>query len=332
MILTPAELQALILEMGAINKVAEYLGRNESSIRYAIKRNRPVRVSSVVQKVQFLENENRLLRMAMAKNDQPPKPRLIPGRAKPMTILAIGDSHDHPSATKDRFKWMGKHAAAMKPDRIVHIGDFASWDSVSTHEERGSVGYSKRPSFRQDLESCEEAMCAFYKEVSHLDIPQDMTAGNHEDRINRFENKTPETIGTLWVQFEEVASRYRWRIHPYGQWLIIDGVGFTHVPLNIMGKAYGGQNSENQIANHATHSIVFGHTHRASFRKVPKIGINNSIEVLNLGSSMPDGYIAKYAGTATTGWSYGIYELCIQNGHILQYRHISMQQLEDQYA
>jgi len=332
MILSPPELQALILQMGGINKTAYYLGRNESTIRSVILKNKPLRVSPLIEKHQTLVEENRLLKLALANSNTPAKPRIVMGKQKSMTILAIGDSHDQPNISKDRFKWMGKHAAAMKPDRIVHIGDFASWDSVSMHEERGSYAHAQRPSFKTDLESCEEAMSAFYKEMNYLDIPLDMTAGNHEDRINRFENKNPETVGTLYTQLEEMVARYRWRIHPYGQWLMIDGVGFIHVPMNIMGRPYGGQNSENQIANHATHSIVFGHTHRSTFRKVPKIGVNNSIEVLNLGSSMPDGYVAKYAGTATTGWSYGIYELQIQAGHILQYRHISMRQLEEQYS
>jgi len=332
MVLSPSEIQALILQMGGISKAAYYIGRNESTVRYALRKNRPLRVSPLLEKARNLEEQNRILKIAVQKSDTPSKPRIIMGKQKSMTIMAIGDSHDQPNISKDRFKWMGMHAATLKPDRIIHIGDFASWDSVSTHEERGSASHAMRPSFKTDLESCEEAMCALYKEVSHLDIPQDMTAGNHEDRIHRFENKNPETVGTLFTQFEEMAARYRWRIHPYGQWLLVDGVGFIHVPMNIMGRPYGGQNSENQIANHATHSIVFGHTHRSTFRKVPKIGINNSIEVLNLGSSMPDGYVAKYAGTATTGWSYGIYELQIQAGHILQYRHISMRQLEEQYS
>ena len=332
MVLTPAEIQALILKMGGTSNAAYYMGRNESTLRSAIRRNKPLRVSPLIEKNHRLEEENRLLKLAVMKNEAPAKPRIVPGKAKPFTILAIGDSHDSPSLDKDRFRWMGKHAAFMKPDRIIHIGDFASWDSMSTHEERGSYNHAQRPSFKTDLDSCEEAMSAFYKEISHLDIPQDMTAGNHEDRINRFENKNPETIGTLWMQFEEMAARYRWRIHQFGQWLMIDGVGFIHVPMNIMGRPYGGQNSENTIANHATHSIVFGHTHRSTFRKTPKIGINNSIEIMNLGSSMPDGYIARYAGTATTGWSYGIVEMCIQNGHIMEYRHISMDQLQERYG
>jgi predicted phosphodiesterase len=332
MMLSPAELHTLVLRTGNTTRAAEIIGRAESTLRTAIRKNRSLRVSATFQKVQFLEEENRLLKMAAAQAGQPSKPRVILGKSKPFTILAIGDSHDSPSLDKDRFRWMGKHAAFMKPDRIVHIGDFASWDSMSTHEERGSLGHAMRPSFKNDLDSCEEAMAEFFNQIHQLDIPMDMTAGNHEERIQRFENKNPETVGTLWAQFTEMAARYRWRIHQYGQWLMIDGVGFIHVPMNIMGRPYGGQHAENAIANHATHSIVFGHTHRSTFRKTPKIGMNNSIEIMNLGSSMPDGYIAKYAGTATTGWSYGIVEMCIQNGHIMEYRHISMDQLQERYG
>ena len=174
-------------------------------------------------------------------------------------------------------------------------------------------------------------MCLFYKEMGDLIIPMELCEGNHEERITRFENKSPETVGTLYNQFQELASRYRWRTHPFGQGLFIDGVGFTHVPKNIMGKPFGGQNPENQIANAATHSIVFGHTHRIGYRKAPKVGINNSVEILNLGSAMPEGYIAKYAGTSTTGWSYGIFDLTIKQGHIVSHNHINMLQLERDY-
>jgi predicted phosphodiesterase len=332
MMMQPAELQALIAKLGGVNITAEHIGRAESTIRTALKFGRPLRVSTIFLQAEALREELAALK-ARREAAGPIKPRVVPGKEdKSIRIIAIGDTHDSPILAKDRLRWIGKHCAEKKPDRIVHIGDFCNWDSVSAHEERGSFAYAQRPSFRDDLQSCEEAMGLFYKEVSHLDIPQDLVCGNHEDRIIRFENKTPETVGTLWAQFEDAAARHRWRLHQYGQWLLIDGVGFIHVPLNIMGKPYGGQNCENAIANHATHSIVFGHTHRSTFRKTPKIGANNSIEIMNLGSAMPSGYVARYAGTATTGWSYGIYELEIRHGHIVSHNFISMDQLERLYA
>jgi predicted phosphodiesterase len=328
---TPQQMRDLCDEYGSIRRAADFLGMAEATVRKRMKAGKPIKISETVNQVKEMEKEIDDLkrRLSFISNQ---KPKYIAGGNEPAKIIAIGDTHDQPGMSKDRFKWIAKHCAKVIPHRIIQIGDFASWDSVSTHDAPGSITHAQRPSFRSDLESCEEAMALFFKEIKDLDIPMELTAGNHEDRVQRFENKNAETVGTLYMQFEDLCARYRWRLHPYGQWLFIDGVGFTHVPKNIMGKPYGGQNSENQIANHATHSVVFGHTHRSSFRKAPKIGINNSIEVLNLGSAMPDGYVAKYAGTATSGWSYGIYELTIKSGHIISHRFIDMAQLQEQYG
>jgi predicted phosphodiesterase len=332
MILTPDEISALIAELGSRRAAARELGLAESTLRKMHVNNEPVRVAESFGRVKTLEKEIESLRQKVAVLTGP-KTRVILGKQDRSTrVVAIGDTHDQPGMNKDRFKWIARHIAEVRPDRVVQIGDFASWDSVSTHEPVGSAGHGQRPSFKNDLESCEEAMALFYNEIRGLEIPMELTAGNHEDRIARFENSKPETVGALYIQFEEVCARYCWRLQPYGYWLFIDGVGFTHVPKNIMGKPYGGQNSENAIANHATHSVVFGHTHRSTFRKTPKIGINNSIEVLNLGSAMPDGYVAKYVGTATSGWSYGIFDLKIKGGHIVSHHFIDMAQLEATYG
>jgi hypothetical protein len=331
MYLSHQELVELCKEHGSIKRTSDFLGVSSSTLRDKIRDGREMQISEAIPKIKELNDEIALLKKQL-ELFRPTKPRYVAGREEGTRVIAIGDTHDQPEMSKARFKWIGKHCAATMPHRIVQIGDFCSWDSVSSHDAPGSLGHALRPSFKADLESCEEAMCLFFKEIKDLNIPMELTAGNHEDRICRFENKNPETVSTLYTQFEELCARYRWRLHPYGQWLFVDGVGFTHVPKNIMGKPYGGQNSENQIANHATHSIVFGHTHRATFRKTPKIGINNSIEVLNLGSAMPEGYVAKYAGTATSGWSYGINELTIKSGHIIAHRFINMAQLQDMYG
>ena len=40
---------------------------------------------------------------------------------------------------------------------------------------------------------------------------------------------------------------------------------------------------------------------------------------------------AKYAGTATSGWSYGIYDLSLKAGHIVSHRFINMAELKEKY-
>lgn len=59
---------------------------------------------------------------------------------KAVKVLAIGDCHDDPRLPdKTRFEWFGKCAADRKVDRIVQIGDWGSWDSVSRHEDRATI-------------------------------------------------------------------------------------------------------------------------------------------------------------------------------------------------
>jgi hypothetical protein len=112
---------------------------------------------------------------------------------------------------------------------------------------------------------------------------------------------------------------------------IIGGVSFTHCPLNIMGKEYGGKNCEVQIANDATNDIVFGHTHKFRDWKAPKIGDKNYVRVVNVGCALPYNHVEEYAKLNLTGWSWGIVELGIWENHIQESQFISMDRLEKQY-
>ncbi len=303
------------------NKAADSIGMGRTRFRQLIKQagafqqfgvQSPIRVEPIVE---------------------PPKPRVSArSDGSSYRILAIGDVHDSPKLPdKSRLKWIARHAAKTRPDKIVQIGDFGDFASCSMHEPPGSIGYSHKPSFRQDLESLEEALTVIFKEIGS-DIPLLLTEGNHEHRVQRWEEAHPAVEGGFYEQLQAVWARFGWKAVPFGEWLFIGGVGFTHVPMNIMGRAYGGKAAENQIANDALFSVVFGHTHRSVFKRAPKIGPSQSIQILNLGSAMPEGYVASYAGTATTGWSYGIFELEIRAGHIIQHHEIPLSKLETLYG
>jgi hypothetical protein len=127
-------------------------------------------------------------------------------------------------------------------------------------------------------------------------------------------------------------ARYRWKTTPYKHWLFFEGVGFSHVPISIMGKPIGGRYPENTIGNQATHSIVFGHTHRNNNVTVPKIGINNAITITNLGSAMPHGYLPSYTDGCTTGLTYGVHELRLRGGRVESDSFISMLELKERFA
>ena len=260
------------------------------------------------------------------------KPITLSISQETLKIIAIGDHHDSPYMTdKSRIIWIARHIAETKPDMVVQIGDVADFDSVSTHAAPGTVEHSLRPTISTDMESLEECL-GLYNKILPDGPNKILTAGNHEDRLKRFENNHPEVHGGVYRQFEEIASRYGWKTSFYGQWVFVNGVGFIHTPFNQMGREYGGKNPENTIANDAIFSIVCGHTHKGLFKSVPKIGPAQTIEICNLGSSMPNKYVKKYAGRSTTGWTYGVWELSIRRGHVVGYNFVDMETLEEKYG
>jgi hypothetical protein len=247
------------------------------------------------------------------------------------TVLAIGDAHEKPGRDKERFKWFGRFAANHAPDYIVSIGDWASFDSLSTHETPGSDGDANRPPFHEELDSLDESLSFFHKDLAVGSIPIFHTHGNHEFRCERAANRQPKLNGDMPLRRDELFLRYRWQTFPFGQHFDLHGVHFVHCPLNIMGREMGGEHVERNVANKSIHSTVMGHTHRRNVVHLPKIG-QKKITVVNLGTSMPYGLVEKYTGLAMTGWSYGLFLLRIQDGLILSEKFFDMLEIEGLYA
>ena len=246
-------------------------------------------------------------------------------------VLAIGDAHDSPALPdKSRFKWLARYAAETKPDQIVQIGDFASFDCLSRHDMPGGLSQKLRPSFAREMESLEEALHAMHG-VLGTDMQMHVTLGNHEARIQRYELSTAELEGTLWQPVLDLFARYGWRTHDEGAFHFVGNCGFVHAPRTLMGREYGGK-TLNAIANDSVFSIVFGHSHRGQVLHVPKIGPLSGVTIVNLGTCMPTNHVEHYARVSTTGWTYGAYSLTIQGGRITGHTFVSMDELERRFA
>lgn len=247
-------------------------------------------------------------------------------------VLAIGDCHDGPSIPdKSRFFAMGRYAKENKVDQIIQIGDFASVDSLNRFDGNDTLNGKKKPSFGEDMKSFQEAIRSFHKGLDGYDVPKHVTLGNHEDRIWSFTNKNPEIVDMLDQILFATMDDYNWTYSPYGEFYFIGDVGFTHAPINTMGKAYGGMQSENSIARDAMHDVVYGHTHKRLDKTFPKMG-NQNVTIINLGTSLPEGHIEEYAKHSLTGWSYGVYDIQIKDGKIYETTWIPMGNLLMKYG
>jgi hypothetical protein len=245
-------------------------------------------------------------------------------------VLALGDVHTKPGRTVEHLSWIGRHAAATRPDRLVCIGDFLSLDSLSNHPPKGSERDSGRPSFVADLEAGEEGLHAIDRE--YPDGQRDITLGNHEKRAWTAADMDPRRASDMPLRVEQLFARYRWRTHDYGKYLSIGGVRFVHVPINQMGREYGGKHSENTISNDLMWSLVWGHDHRGRFKTTYKIGDNNEkINLCNLGTAMPNHVVEDYS-VGVTGWTYGAWDLRVKDGLIISAKFIDMEELRERYG
>ena len=98
-----------------------------------------------------------------------------------------------------------------------------------------------------------------------------------------------------------------------------------------MGKPFGGENSENQIGQRTIFDVVKGHDHRKVSKVYPKLN-EQHISVISLGCALPDGHIERYAKHSMTGWSYGVFDLTIERGHIQKDSWVPMADLGERYG
>lgn len=262
----------------------------------------------------------------------PPSTAYEPGQ-EPKRVLVIGDAHADPRQTLRRFTWIGRLAAERKADHILQIGDFGSWDSVSSHEVRGSVGYAARPTVDDDFDAMNEALRLINKEMPRGYKPiMDCTYGNHEDRIKRFENVNPELGQHLSLRLDETFARWGWRTREFGAHRYINGVGFTHAPLNTMSRPYGGKTGSLRAGNDSLVTLVHGHDHLRSIATVPKIGGLGKVDVISVGCALEWGWTEPYAKHGPNGWWWGCCEMTLAAGQVMSIDWIDMWSMRQRYS
>lgn len=251
-------------------------------------------------------------------------------RTSKIRVVCIGDAHDSPDIPdKSRFEWIGAYVRDVKPDVVVQIGDFATLDSLNSHVPDDTLDGRLKPSFENDMGSLNLALQAM-----QLDgVEKHCTLGNHERRLFLYEQSHPPMAGKLVCSLDDVFTNNGWTYSPYGQVTYYGGVGFVHVPLNRLGKTFGGKNAENTVANELLHDLVFGHSHIERTTRYSKIGPNNYVISCNVGCALPDGHVESYATHSMSGgWSWGIMDMEIQHGHIQGRNWVSMAHLSEKYG
>jgi len=102
--------------------------------------------------------------------------------------------------------------------------------------------------------------------------------------------------------------------------------------MNGIGRPMGGKTATHRAGSMLTAPLVYGHTHKFQIYNDPKIGEIDRVSVIEAGCALPWGEIEDYAKHSPTGWSYGIVDLTVQGGQIIDYAFVSMLTLRRRYS
>lgn len=168
-----------------------------------------------------------------------------------MRVIVCPDAH-HPFVDKQAWACFLAVCHAVKPDKLVIIGDFADFFAISAHSKHPS----RRVSFASEINDTNIAL----DELTRLKIPSVLYCeGNHEYRFDRYiADKAPELYGVVpdLAGLLKIHQRPGWEWHPYRTAVKIGHIYYSHE----VGRC--GVNAIRQSLVDFGDNLVIGHTHR----------------------------------------------------------------------
>jgi len=169
-----------------------------------------------------------------------------PNKETKIKHLVIPDVQAKPGHDFTYLTNIGKYLVEKKPDKVICLGDFADMPSLSSYDVGKKSFEGKR--YVKDIDASHEAMKALltplwdfnervrrnkekqYKPEMH------MTLGNHDQRINRATNDSPQLEGVLSIDDLNYEG-FGWTVYPFLDVVVIDGIAYSHYfTTGVMGR------------------------------------------------------------------------------------------------
>lgn len=262
-----------------------------------------------------------------------------------MKTLVVGDSHASPNYSNERFTALGNYIVEHRPDNIVQIGDFGSFDSISFHE-RGNPRAREGKRIADDFRAVQDAYRRLMQPVLKLQGSQRASKvrmyqpngfwfeSNHEFRIKRYVDENPVLEGFLPESDLVGASKDGWDIVGWKHCAFIDGVAFTHIPVHAgNNQPISGKYVAMRAAETSQCTVVFGHTHRFAMEPLSRMSSEGSsyVEGINVGwfGDYTPEYIDGHMGTSH--WWSGLVMLHHDGPGKVDVERISMNRVKSEY-
>lgn len=233
------------------------------------------------------------------------------------TILVVPDQHAHPDYNNDRADLVAKVIMDLQPEIVVNIGD--GWDMTSLASyDKGKRSFHGK-SYSKDIEAGLDFQDRMWSPVKarKKKLPDSyFFIGNHEERIDRALDMTPELVGTMGYKDLQLKNWYDETIPYVGStpgYKIIEGVAFAHYFISgVMGRAISGEHPAYTLITKNFQSCVQGHTHVLDFCERT---MADKRKVMSVICGVYQDYEAPWAGVVNDLWWRGLVILHnVENG------------------
>lgn len=250
------------------------------------------------------------------------------------TILVIPDQHAHPHHLQTRADYLAKLIIDLRPDTVINMGDAADMPSLSSYDKgkRTFAGQSYKSDTEAHLEFQERLwgpVRATKKKMPYRVVLE----GNHEHRIERALDLSPELVGTIGFEDYDFGSYYHDVIRYEGDLpgtFKHQGIIFAHFfPTGISGRPMGGISPARMLMSKNKVSCVAAHTHTFDFSSEKNID-NQTINGLVVGCYQD--YINDWAGVIGRFWRPGVAILRNAEDGDYDLQWISLDALKKEYA
>lgn len=166
------------------------------------------------------------------------------------SIFILPDPQVKPGIDLSYLKWIGHYIVAKKPDIVVCLGDFADMPSLCSYD-KGKASFEGRR-YKADIAASIRGMETFLAPLQEYNKKAAeghrarykprlvMLLGNHEDRIDRVGELTPEFQGLVSID-DLKYKEFGWEVVPFLKPIEIQGTLFVHYWANhFTGKPRGG--------------------------------------------------------------------------------------------
>lgn len=204
---------------------------------------------------------------------------------KDITTLVIPDCHVGPDQDLSRFTKLNALILDKKPTNIVFMGDFVTLESLSNWD-LNKAGVMEGRRYRLDIEAGLEALKLTLNNVKQSYDPTIIYIhGNHETRLDRYIEGKPELKEHLDLNKDLKLKEFGIDIIvPYREYYVIEGVQFTHSPMNAANQALSGKFAIHRASEMTQNSLVFAHSHRKEYVNFYRHGSDDIVQVMMCGA------------------------------------------------